>query len=271
MKITFWMKAFIPYHVPGVTKIIPNSDNESMVIGPPELNTAPRSVGETVKSAVIPGYGVYDSFRRYGYRTDQRSFDSNYNAKSRMNCAFNLILNGDDLRNAQLDAAAGYNHCDQTVAVDVETGAVLKTGNASNENMSFTQGTVTSDCFNIYMSMAAADPVVLGATAIANINFSGNISIQPVIDRRHARYNWSLSTSILLDNFPAFEAYAAINEKRAFAIFQTMPLPGYTVADLIDVPVRGTHYGAGIYAERSRIERHTIIDTDADGAFDTLR
>lgn len=271
MKITFWMKAFIPHDVPGVTQRIPGS-NETMIIGPPEPNTnRSGTVGEAAKEALIPGYGVYNSLRRYGYRTDQRGFDADYYAKSRMNCAFNLLLDGENLKYARLDAASAYNHCDETIAVDRETGAILKRGKASNENMSFTQGPVSEDRFSVHMSMAAADPVVLGATTIANIDFSGTIWIEPAIDRRHGRYGWSLSTDILLDNFPAFEAYAAINEGKGFKIFQTMPLPGKTVLDLIDAPVPDTNLGAGIYRDRSRIERHTIIDTDSDGTFDTLR
>ncbi len=211
-KVTFWMRAFIPKDIPGLTQSIPNHDALTMISGPTPVNDC--------------------------FLTDQRSFDSDKGASSRMHAE--AIVDFDD----SIPGLTQVHRCDPTVEVDCEDGDVECSEQAKTTAMAFVMGTSSSARLAVlHMKCAASNPCFRGAP---DIDFEGRITIDA--DARSVEFDGKI------DAFPAFEAYAAINDGAAFPLFTVPPLPGNSPDDL--------------FGGANRAIRCKIADEDGDGVFE---
>jgi hypothetical protein len=175
------------------------------------------------------------------YLTDQRSFSADIHAKSRMHSEFKLAYSRGTPTMTQ------WHNCDLTTELDCEDGCVecQKTGKVNR--MKFELVSVGSNA-EIVMDCAASNPCSPSSRLFGDIDCEAVIRYDPV-----ARL---LEIEGKIDQFPAFEAYATMNDGAGVAIFQLSPPAGNTVMNLPGGANRKIHY--------------TIQDANGDGVFDTV-
>ena len=106
------------------------------------------------------------------------------------------------------------------------------------------------------MTGHAGNPLVVGTDLIAPIRFTGRIVM--------SRSRRSLEIDLYLSEFPAFEAYACINDGAPTTLIEAPPPKGNTVLDLA---THGSGPGSGSNSS-GRHYRLTTADADGDGVFD---
>jgi hypothetical protein len=246
--VKFWINAFIPRDIPGYTRVVPAGPHRGLTM--------------------IPGPSpVSDCFL-----TDQRTFSNNIHAKSRMHAEVKV-----DVSNPTPTLSQWHN-CDYTTECDCEDGDVecLKKGNTSRMSFSLLpnpiqtstssrprtmllpQTTISyptgaprpaNQLIRIRMDCAASNPCSPSSRLFGDIDFTGTIEIDIV--QRTIEFNG------LLDQFPAFEAYATINDGAGVTMFQESPPTGNTVMNLP--------------GKANRPKRCRLQDSDGDGIFDRLQ
>jgi hypothetical protein len=218
----FWLNAFIPGTIAGYTKVL----------------TAGPYAGKTV----IPGPPFYGDFL-----TDNRSFDNDVHASSRMHSEFDLTVDPSDG-----PKLTQWHNCDETHEIDFDTGVVKDHKKGSTKRMGFTlapmavspMGVPSPLVFTVKMKCAAGNPCVKLAP---DIDFVGTITL-----------DWagrSIALDGLLDAFPAFEGYATINGGAGVMLFKAPPPSGNTVFNLP--------------GDASRPVAVRLQDLDGDGVFET--
>ena len=217
--VKFWINAFIPRDVPGYTLAVPAGVHR----------------GKTM----IPGPNPASDC----YLTDQRSFDNFIHAKSRMHSEFKIELAGPGSRLTQ------YHNCDQTTELDCGDGDVESMAKGDSSRMQFTElPSPGPGKFVVQMQCAASNPCAPTSRLFGDIDFRGKITIDVA-----AR---TLEVDAMIDQFPAFEAYATINDGAGFTLFRMAPPPGNTVRNLP--------------RDADRPVKYRAQDRDADGVFETL-
>jgi hypothetical protein len=135
--------------------------------------------------------------------------------------------------------------CDMTTECDCESGEVRGQRHADTARMRFfpvaIEPTVT-----IRMDCVASNPCSSASWAFGDIHYKGMIAVDP-----NAR---SITLNLTIGLFPAFEAYAAINEGMGATLFRYAPPAGVTA----------THVPAGA----TRPIRTRLEDRDGDGFFE---
>lgn len=190
--ITIWFKAFIPETIKDVTFEIQKGElkGKTYVYGPPHI--------------------------KEGYLTDQRSFDSDINAKARITLIFKIDLSKDPVK---IEDPKKY--CDSTKEINIKKGEIIqeKVGKITfePEYISIRQGDV-----KIKFNIEAGNPLVIGS-GWAKIDFNGTISIKKNM----------LKFSGFIDCFPAFEGYFQVNNNPVKEIFRIEPEEGKTPNYLI--------------------------------------
>jgi hypothetical protein len=190
--VKVWMNAFIPRVVDGYTLDVPK--------------------GAHVGKTMIPGpFPTSDCFL-----TDQRSFSNDVHAKSRMHCEANV----DFL--AARPTLGQWHNCDQTTECDCDDGdeeCTEKGKNAGNFTM-----VLEADKIILKLNANASNPCAPSSA------FGGAIDLQArfEIDRKLR----TLTFEGIVDAFPAFEAYAGINNGSPTTIFRREPPKGNTVMNL---------------------------------------
>lgn len=195
--VKFWINAFIPRNVADYTLPVP--------AGP--------HVGETM----IPGPNLLSDC----YLTDQRDFSNAIHAKSRMHSEFKIEVAG-----AQYPMRQWHN-CDLTTECDCEDGEVECTKKGDTGRMRFTRLTnrvCAPGVLIIEASLSASNPCAPTSRAFGDIDIRGNITVS--LPRR------SVSFQGMIDQFPAFEAYATINDGAGQTLFRVAPPAGNTVMNL---------------------------------------
>jgi hypothetical protein len=215
--VKFWLNAFIPRDIPGYTKPVPG--------GPFKGGT------------MIPGPPFHGDFL-----TDDRGFMSHIHAKSRMHSEFEVQFSSSGPK-----LLFEFHRCSETNELDSTTGAIkdTKTGNCSR--MRFIMRAPRGSSINfveVDMKCAASNPCVVPSP---DIDYLGTITIDPSLRR--------IELDGLIDDFPAFEAYATINGGAGDLVFYRFPPPGFTVWDLLGDPKA---------PEKWRLE-----DLDGDGIFES--
>lgn len=132
-----------------------------------------------------------------------------------------------------------------TTECDCKSGAVRCQRRADTARMKFSLAAV-EPTVTIHMDCLASNPCSSVSWAFGDIAYKGAIIIDP-----GAR---SITIDLMIGLFPAFEAYAAINEGRGATLFHYAPPAGVTVAR---TPVGATR------PIRARLE-----DRDGDGFFE---
>lgn len=235
--ITFWLNAFIPEHIAGYTIRVPAGPHvgKTMIPGPGSVNLR-WAVGNVPISDIdfvrgVTGRPFRGRERSFGldaigvadcFLTDQRGFSSDINASYRMHSEFRLDFTKSPV------AMKSMNACGCTTEVDCEDGDVEYTGRGDTSRMSITlkHGASKSpdDPMTVTMKCAAAHPGSIASRLFGDIDYVGEITI----DRGRRRLEFEGK----LDAFPAFEAYATINEGPPTTVFREMPPPGNTVLNL---------------------------------------
>jgi hypothetical protein len=195
--IKFWINAFIPRDLHGLTKTMPK--------------------GKHSGSTMIPGpTPVSDCFL-----TDQKSFSNHINAKSRMHSEFSLGLEGPRL------VFTEWHNCDLTCECDCEDGSVEceKKSNTNRMKFTFPSSRDQNQLMRVTLKGAASNPC---ATGSPDIDYEGTITID-LRDR-------SIEFIGKVDPFPAFEAYATINNGAGVTMFQINPKAGKTPWNLFGPP-----------------------------------
>lgn len=183
--VKVWINAFIPRNVPGVTVAAPGaSAGTTMVRGP--LDTC--------------------------FLTDNRDFDANIHASSRMHSELTVEVAGPR-------RGLEWHNCDETMRIHPTTGRVVARRQASTSRMRFVnlRGRATDPGgIKVEVKGEANNPLVPSP----DIDFVGVITINP--RSRTIRFDGRV------DEFPAFEMYASVNNTRAFPLFRVLPNPGRT-------------------------------------------
>ena len=230
----FWIKAFIPQHVPSVngeyTLPVPGEANRTMVPHPGRIKT------------ILPQETIVND---YCYNTSNRGFSNDPTAESKINQfvrieIFKIPADFKDVPKGKgyywtnkkyiyYSWGKGKPYCDPSIEYNCTTGAVLSTMQADADRVTFSDVFVdeSKDGFlNISFSLTgeANLPQVPLSAYFGNINYFGTIKIDEKLRQ--------LTADFRIDDFPAFEAYASLNGGVGQALFAAMPEVGSTVADL---------------------------------------
>jgi hypothetical protein len=214
--IKVWANAFIPLNVPGYTKVVPK--------GPYKDRT------------MIPGPFAWSDC----FLTDQRDFSEHIHAKSRMHCEarLNLMMNPPSMTQ--------WHNCDFTTECDCDDGEEECRMQGSTTNMSYVSTyDPKSSTTTLNLAARAWNPCSPASAVGGEIDMKAKFVIDP--------NKKTLVCSATVDSFPAFEAYATINDGAGVAIFLQPPPNGNTVMDLpgepttIIAPITLVDLGSGIF------------------------
>lgn len=191
--VRIWLNAFIPRYVTGYIKAPHPFEGKTMIHGP------------------IPGLSTC-------YLTDNREFDSNVEASSRMHSEIKIDVTG------KIPVEVYQLHkCSETIEIDCDTGEVTcnKPGVIVGPRFFDLMG-IPDRQIAIKLEAAASNPCV---PTSPQINHRGLIVID--VNSRQVKYAGAI------DEFPAFEMYGAANDKsEGIKIFQTMPEKGKSIWNL---------------------------------------
>lgn len=218
----FWINAFIPRDIATYTKAVPRGPDK----------------GKTM----IPGPRIHSRLQTTDcYLTDQRSFDNYIHAQSRMHSEFRIDFSGPEPRMTE------YHNCDLTTEVDCEDGDCECKKKGDESRMAFIL--IKQDGGKraiVEMKCAASNPCAPTSRYFGNIGYSGRITMDAA-----AR---TVEFDGCIDQFPAFEAYATINDQAGVALFRLPPPRGKTVMNLA-----GTE---------DRPIKSKLVDRNGDGVFE---
>ncbi|MFE7777710.1 DUF3238 domain-containing protein [Streptomyces sp. NPDC057445] len=205
--VKVWLKAFIPKDVPGLTLPRPNHPGETMVGGLP-------LVGDC-------------------FLTDQRGFSSDITASARIHSEIALDVKAGGL------VLHEYNDCSPTHEVDCEDGDldIVARGDSSRIYF-FSIKAPAAGMVTFEMKGAAKNPCIEES---ADVDYQGAVAI--VVWREPSEDGQEMEKARIdfqgfIDNFPAFEMYAAVNDGPGQQVFAVMPLPGNSPAALYGPPRR---------------------------------
>ena len=145
------------------------------------------------------------------YLTDQRNFSNDLRASSRMHSLVKV-----DLTTAE-PVLTQQHRCDYLIECDPVSGEVLQKRHGSTSKMNFNLS-ASDPAIIIRMDCNYSDPVAALAHGVGDIEYKGRIEIDPA-----AR---SIDIDIMICLFPAFEGYAAINDKPGTVLFRHAPPAG---------------------------------------------
>ena len=243
--VTVWINAFIPGDIPGLTIPVPGQPGKTMIPGPPLFGC---------------------------FYTDHRSFNNLITASARMHQDVTLNVGTAEFGNP-------LALCDPTVQADCVTGAeeATRVGDSSGIR-AYGYANPVPGVFEFTVEAAAHNPLVPVAP---NIDYKGKVSIAIIPDNApdgSMIEKAKIDFSGLVDPFPAFEMYAAVNGGPGHAVFQRLPDPGSDPYNLFGDPdryVSGTAiidcYGGGIpvpgrsrptrYASRGGLARQVLANS----------
>ncbi|THC97665.1 hypothetical protein EYZ11_002828 [Aspergillus tanneri] len=143
--VVFWIKAFIPLNVAGVTRAYPKDSSKMMINGIPIIGDC--------------------------FLTDQRGFSSASDAKSRMHSQAWVWVNPNGYRWSQ------RHYCDETTEVDCEDGDVEGRKTQNNDNMAFKVLKGSSTRVVLEFQAAQNNPLVTGSP---DIDLIGTLTVDRV-------------------------------------------------------------------------------------------
>jgi len=193
--VKIWINAFIPRNISGYTRPVPKGIH----------------AGKTM----IPGPNPASDC----FLTDQRNFSNDISAKSRMHSEVKVDFTG------RLATITQSHNCDFTTECDCEDGDVECHERGSIRRMKFQLlPASTPRLAVISVKCAASNPCAPTSRLFGDIDFNGTLTVD------HAARSVTFKGKI--DQFPAFEAYATINDGAGIAIFKESPPAGNTVMNL---------------------------------------
>ncbi len=145
------------------------------------------------------------------YLTDQRNFSNDLRASSRLHSLVKVDLAASE------PVLTQHHRCDDVVECDPMSGVVLRKRQGSTSNMKFSLS-ATEPTIVIQMDCKYIDPLAPVAHGIGEIEYKGKIEIDPTTR--------SINVDMMICLFPAFEAYAAINDGPGVILFRHAPPAG---------------------------------------------
>jgi len=147
--VTFWINAFLPWSLPGMTTVLQNGPyrGHSAITGP-----------------------------RHYCLTDQRGFSNVITAESRMHSAV-MIDFGD-----AAPVLTQQHKCDHTTECDRKTGEVTARKKASTAHMQF-HLIATKPIVTVHLNCLTSNPCTSSSWAFGDIEYKGTIFIDPTTRR----------------------------------------------------------------------------------------
>jgi hypothetical protein len=198
--IRFWINAFIPDSIPGLTFVVPGGAFE----------------GQGAINGPLPG--ISDAFL-----SDNRSFSPLLvEVTSRMHSEVEILIDRSGPSIIQ------SHNCDFTIEIDAEDGDEEGRAKADNSRMSFHNLRVVSPTvLSLQVRSAANNPLFTGAP---DIDFDGTI----VVDLTAMSFTFDGR----IDEFPAFEGYITRDGSVPVEVFSESPHPGVDPFGLFGGPNR---------------------------------
>jgi hypothetical protein len=159
--------------------------------------------------------------------TDQRGFSSDRRAASRMHSKVTIDLT------KEVPTLTQEHRCDYTTECDHKTGQVQLRKKAETARMNFALRTSESQIV-IHVEGIASNPGTSTTWAFGEIAYKGTIMFEPLTG--------GFAGDLLISLFPAFEAYASINEEEGIVVFRHMPAPGLRASQLSPGAHRPIHF-----------------------------
>jgi len=184
--IYFWISAFIPLHMDGVTKAWPQDHSKTMV--------------EAVKWLPVVG-GCF--------LADERGFSDDDTASARMHSRAWVQVKADGYHWSQ------QHFCDETTEVKCSDGKVKNRKTQASDDMAFGLTSGSSDRVVLDFQASESNPLVPLAY---KIDLVGTLTVD--------RKNKFVEFNGKVDEFPAFEAYVMINGRGPYTIAQLGPKAG---------------------------------------------
>ena len=207
--LEIWVNAFIPLNVPGYTR------------------TVAAGIHKGKTGIPLPSAARLANWRRSaddGFLGDQRTFSAVVTASSRMH-SIALVDVG-----TTLSLAGQIHNTSGTTDLDLVTGKVSGMAPAD----------MTRCAFKVVPKTASLPSLTLELVGKANdplVNFSADIDYTATIIIVRSPNHLTVSYNGLIDDFPAFEAYARYNNVTK-TLFTSPPPPGNTVMNLLGAASR---------------------------------
>lgn len=156
------------------------------------------------------------------FHTDDREFSDDIGASHRMHSEVRLEL-------PSLDWTE-YHHCGETIEHDCEDGDIESRGTADTGRMHWSNLRRSGNVVSLDLAAAANNPCFTGSP---DIDYQGTLTVD--LSTR------TVSFQGLVNGFPAYEAYATVNDGAGSTLFRHGPSgdPESLVGDP-DVPVHGS-------------------------------
>jgi hypothetical protein len=181
--VKVWLNAFIPDTVPGKTIPAPGPHAGKTMLNGPIFSEC--------------------------YLTDNRSFDSNVHAPSRMHSEIEIDVAGPT-------EVFQWHNCDETHEINCKTGAAVCTSKGRTSDMLFSKLRGSSgSLIQVDLKGASNNPCYSGSP---DIDYEGRVTIN--VGARTVEFDGKI------DQFPAFEMYGTANGGAGAMMFNSMPLPG---------------------------------------------
>lgn len=239
MLLSFWLNAFIPGAVPGYTQAITAGTHAGRTAIP-----MPRV------ARILNPTKPFDT----GYLTDQRSFDTSISASTRMRSLVILDIG----TTARVVRTA--HETSGTTQVTIPTGTQTGFAYADMSRCSWSALTPVVRRFSagsVHIPLGGSVPLVVGAApsvlptfemtligqagdplinGAADIDYGGRLTVT-ILGTGGAAPAIEVQFEGLLDDFPAFEAYANFGGATK-TFFTATPPPGNTVTNLVGPATR---------------------------------
>jgi hypothetical protein len=208
--VHIFIRAFIPkVHTgnAGYVRPVPSNPNLFVI---PNLAVNANVCNPTVTSSC--------------FSTDNRMFSSDPQASSRAVSEIVLVIAGNTVTVEQADGRA-MHRTGATHQVNCQTGVeVVPSRTAATSNMHFGTPAIAGGMVQIVVDGRASNPLVVPSP---DIQYGGAFTFN--IAQKTLRFSGSTK------GFPAYEAYAQLNDGPMISLFQNPPAPNTTVCDLIDL------------------------------------
>lgn len=139
------------------------------------------------------------------YLTDQRDFSNDLRASSRMHSFVKVDLTASE------PVLSQRHRCDDLIECDPVSGEVLRKRRGSTSKMNFSLLDTTAS-IRIALGCRYGDSMPRASHGIGEIEYRGTIEIAPEAGR--------FEIDIMICLFPAFEAYAVINDGPSAILFR---------------------------------------------------
>jgi hypothetical protein len=196
----FWIHAFIPNSGLDIVEPVPGSADRYMIPGPQFAGLGDSSC----------------------YNTNDRTFDSSLEADSKIIAEIEFDVQAPGVGNVSKTIPP----LGKTIRYDCNDGTVLKTGQASNENVSLGDPSYDAGVVSFAVDGDAANPLIAAPRGwTPSIKFHATVTVDT--NSKSVQFVGTIA------RFPAYEAYLSVDDGPPVTIFQISPDHDATAWSLI--------------------------------------